>query len=215
MEAIREIIDGNTALKIYPDPNPENPRKAFDPMGMMVCFHNRYSLGDDHNYNGFRDFVWTLAGELDPDARDRLERKDLPIREENDALIRIIETKAVILPLYLYDHSGITMKTSPFSCPWDSGQVGWIYLTREKALEEYGYKRFTKGCRAKVEKYLKGEVAEYDSYISGEVYGYRLVEIDDDGEETNELDSCWGFYGDVKHMADNIGPDYKTITEQL
>lgn len=33
----------------------------------------------------------------------------------------------VILPLYLYDHSGITMNTCGFSCPWDSGQVGWIY----------------------------------------------------------------------------------------
>ena len=27
----------------------------------------------------------------------------------------------VILPLYLYDHSGITMNTTGFSCPWDSG----------------------------------------------------------------------------------------------
>ena len=30
----------------------------------------------------------------------------------------------VFLPLYLFDHSGITMNTSGFSCPWDSGQVG-------------------------------------------------------------------------------------------
>ena len=35
----------------------------------------------------------------------------------------------VILPLYLYDHSGITMNTCGFSCPWDSGQVGWIYAS--------------------------------------------------------------------------------------
>ena len=35
----------------------------------------------------------------------------------------------VFLPLYLFDHSGITMNTSGFSCPWDSGQVGWIFCT--------------------------------------------------------------------------------------
>ena len=40
----------------------------------------------------------------------------------------------VILPLYLYDHSGITMNTCGFSCPWDSGQVGWIYA--DKAMIE-------------------------------------------------------------------------------
>jgi len=47
--------------------------------------------------------------------------------------------KHVILPLYLYDHSGITMSTSVFSCPWDSGQVGWIYASKQKFIDETGY----------------------------------------------------------------------------
>jgi len=47
--------------------------------------------------------------------------------------------KYIILPLYLYDHSGITMSTGPFSCPWDSGQVGWIYAPKQKFIDETGY----------------------------------------------------------------------------
>lgn len=47
--------------------------------------------------------------------------------------------KYVILPLFLYDHSGITMSTSVFSCPWDSGQVGWIYASKQKFIDETGY----------------------------------------------------------------------------
>ena len=47
--------------------------------------------------------------------------------------------KYVILPLYLYDHSGITMSTGPFSCPWDSGQVGWIYASKKTFIDETGY----------------------------------------------------------------------------
>ena len=47
--------------------------------------------------------------------------------------------KYIILPLFLYDHSGITMSTGPFSCPWDSGQVGWIYAPKQKFIEETGY----------------------------------------------------------------------------
>ena len=47
--------------------------------------------------------------------------------------------KYVILPLYLYDHGGITMSTGAFSCSWDSGQVGWIYAEKKKFIEETGY----------------------------------------------------------------------------
>ena len=44
----------------------------------------------------------------------------------------------VLLPLYLYDHSGITMNTGGFSCPWDSGQVGWIFADGNAIRREYG-----------------------------------------------------------------------------
>ena len=38
---------------------------------------------------------------------------------------------------------------------------------------------------------MKGEVEAWDMYCQGRVYGF-IVE-DEDGEQ---LDSCWGFYGD-------------------
>lgn len=44
-----------------------------------------------------------------------------------------------ILPLYLYDHSGTIMNTTGFSCPWDSGQVGWIFCSHKRMKEETGY----------------------------------------------------------------------------
>ena len=31
------------------------------------------------------------------------------------------------------------MNTTGFSCPWDSGQVGWIYATKQKFRDETGY----------------------------------------------------------------------------
>ena len=42
---------------------------------------------------------------------------------------------------FIYDHSGITMNTTGFSCPWDSGQVGWIYCSKKRFLSETGYKK--------------------------------------------------------------------------
>lgn len=77
------------------------------------------------------------------------------------------------------------MRTTPFSCGCDSGQVGWIYIDRETGQREWG--RF---WRKKAEKYLIAEVEEYDQYLRGDVWGYTIT--DKDG---NEVDGCWGFYG--------------------
>lgn len=95
------------------------------------------------------------------------------------------------LPIYLYDHSGITINTTGFSCPWDSGQVGVIYCTKEDAIKEFGNKVCTAKVREKALKWLEGEIEDLDTYLTGEVYGYRV--LDKLGEEVH---SCWGFYGD-------------------
>jgi hypothetical protein len=93
-----------------------------------------------------------------------------------------------LLPLYLYDHGGITMSTSPFSCPWDSGQVGWIYASPDAIRKNFNAKRISKHMREKVKQILKDEVKEYDRYLRGEAYGYTVQSPD--GEE---VDACWGF----------------------
>lgn len=82
------------------------------------------------------------------------------------------------------------MSTKPFSCPWDSGQVGWIHVSLSKVREEYGVKRVTKKIREQAISMLEQEVEEYSQYLSGEIYGYVIE------DKTGRLvDSCWGFYG--------------------
>lgn len=99
-------------------------------------------------------------------------------------LYKLIEDKGTIIKkLFLYDHSGITISTSPFSCRWDSGQIGWIYITKEK-IEAEGW------TPEQANNYLDGEVEVYDNYLTGEVYGFTIE--DADGEE---VESCWGYYG--------------------
>lgn len=100
----------------------------------------------------------------------------------------------VILPLYLYDHSGITMNTTGFTCRWDSGQVGYIYASKKDIVKEYG-----KFDAERAEKQLISEVKSYDQYITGDVYGFILeekVKCESCGDvEYEHVDSCWGFYG--------------------
>jgi hypothetical protein len=91
---------------------------------------------------------------------------------------------ALCIPLGLYDHSGITIfhgrRSLWDSAGWDSGQVGWHYVTKAKVDEEWN------GDLDKARACLEGEVRIYDDYLTGSVYGYV---IDEDG------DSCWGFFG--------------------
>ena len=171
-----ETHNGHT-IKIYYDNDAESPRD-WDNLGSLICGHSRYNLGDKHSFKGGREFLLDL---LDFD-------EDCPL--DVDQLVTRAEKIAVILPVYLYDHSGLAMNTTGFHCPWDSGQVGFIYATLTDLRKEYSVQRVSAKLRDKVASLLKGEVTAYSDFLSGNVYGYV---IEKDEEET---DSCWGFIGD-------------------
>jgi len=172
MDALESFKVADMTVKIYRDEDAESPRE-WDNLGTMVCWHRRYHLGDE--------ITWKyITG-----------RPHFGSPDEFREWLETSEGKgAIVLPLYLYDHSGITMSTGPFSCPWDSGQVGWIYATRETIRKEYSAKRITKKLRTKVVEVLQGEVKTYDEFLTGQVYGYVVEDA-----EGNDLDSCWGFFG--------------------
>jgi hypothetical protein len=132
-----------------------------DNLGTMVCFHKRYNFGDLHKFSSI-------------EYQSRMDDPDV-----------------FVLPLYMYDHSSQHIATTPFSCPWDSGQLGWIEVTREDALKMIGPKNMTPD---NIMHLLKMEVIEYNSYINGDVYRFEIH--DENGEE---VDSCGSFYGQEWH----------------
>lgn len=156
-------------LTITDDPYPENPR-SWDNAATMWCAHRRYNLGD-HQINT-----------ADYDSWD-------------DVLTTI--DYVVALPLYLYDHSGITMSTTPFSCRWDSGQVGWITMSKTQILNAFGGKRVTAKKKQQAMGLMRSEVATYDAYITGEVYEYAIMDA-----EGEVVESCCGYYSRESAEAD-------------
>jgi hypothetical protein len=154
-------------LEIVQDTDPSNPREEFDQASRFVCFHRRYNLGDKHAYRS-----------EDYDGWDGLEKQ----------LAK--DGAAVILPLFLLDHSGLALSTQDFNDRWDSGQIGFAYMTRQGILDNFMAKRLSPFLRDRALALIKGEVEEYNCYLSGDVYGYAIK--DGDGET---VDSCWGFYG--------------------
>ena len=97
-----ETDPSGLSLIVSADPDPVNPREESDHICTLVCWHRRTRLGDPHDWQDPQEFL--------ADLKNRPHQK---------------------LPLYLYDHSGLTLATTPFSCPWDSGQVGWVLIERK------------------------------------------------------------------------------------
>lgn len=166
--------------RIEQDTDAECPRKNHDNAGKMVCWHRRYILGDEMPEENMEWFLWDLAGYED-------NGQEIPPIAQ---MLKRIERTHVILPLYLYDHSGITMNTSGFGCRWDSGQVGYIYIDRATGVKEWGRK-----WRKMAEKRLISEVKTYAEFISGEVYGYVIFREKKGKIVEDHIGSCWGFYG--------------------
>lgn len=158
---------GRFKVELVQDEGPPDPRED-DNLGTMLCMHKRYDLGDKHNCKASDFGGWSDAEKF--------------LRKEKGAV--------VVLPLYLYDHSGITISTKPFSCPWDSGQVGLISATREAVLENFLVKKLSKKILARATECLQSEVETYDQFLRGDVYGFVISGPDDE-----HLDSCWGCYG--------------------
>lgn len=148
-------------IEYWSDDYSDSPRD-WDNIGKMACFHNRYDLGDKHHFNDAEDLIDFI--------------------QDNSADI-------VSLPIFAYEHGNITISTRPFSCRWDSGQIGFIYAYKKDMIEN-GHK-----SEEDMLEVLRQEVKTYDDYIVGNVYGYTIT--DDEGEM---LDSCGGFIGDFNYV---------------
>lgn len=155
-------------VAVWHDDTVDSPRLN-ENLGTMVCFHRRYNLGDEHVYDSGDYSGWEEM------KKDIIKNERCP----------------VIFPLYLYDHGGITISHKPFNCEWDSGQIGFIFASRKKCIENFRTKSMSKKIRVQIEQILLAEIEEYDQYITGETYGYTVYD-----KKGNVVGSCGGFYGD-------------------
>ena len=164
MNILHEETLGDHRIRLIQDEHCDCNPRDWDNLGTMVCWHGNYLLGDVEEAK-----TWGTPARFQEWAE---------------------EMKPIILPIFLYDHSGICMQTVPFTCPWDSGQVGYIFCSLAKARKEYDCKQVTPPIRKKIIKILTGEVEVYNAHISGNCFGYDVT--DPNG---NHIDSCWGYHG--------------------
>jgi len=182
MQEAEKFKHNGFTVTIYFDPEPLNPRTDYDNYTTLACWHRRANLGDEQ--------IESMS------AKELIKR----VRDKGDKILALV-------PLYLYQHSGMTMNTTGFSCGFDSGQVGWGYVTQADA-EKMGCipgdtynlgdgdtsieKTYDK---AFFEDAIRQDVKVYDDYLTGQCFGYEVT--DEDGDH---IDSCWGFIGDLDYV---------------
>lgn len=178
MKQTVEVSGRMLTIKVEIDGYPESPRE-WDNLGHMACVHERYNLGDKSGKLGFN--MKNLV--------ESYESWD----EVEEHLVENYDAK-VILPVFMYDHSGISLSCSPFGCRWDSGQVGFIYTTSMDIAKAYKDQAWTE---EEVRACLLSEVNVYSSYVNGEVYGYVIED-----EQGGILDSCFGFIESAQEVME-------------
>jgi len=170
-----ENYKGYTINIVYDAYNDETPRD-WDNLGTIYYQNNNYKLGekviknefDIENCDGWQDIEKLIKKELNP---------------------------VVMIPLKIYDHSGISISTAinsyPFNDCWDSSFVGWILVTHEKAKKEYNVKRISKKLKEQIKNVLEQEIKTFNQFLNGEVYGYKI-----EGDDKPEIlySSCYGYY---------------------
>lgn len=184
-------------LKIERDELDFSPRE-WDNLGTVAIYHRNYRLSDE-------------GAPVDVEGAQNIE-------ESYDYFS---------LPIYMYDHSGITINTTGFSCPWDSGKVGIIYVSVADVVKEYG--EITDEVEESVYRVLRGEIETYDQFLRGEIYCYTVEQKVNyvarvfDGSkwvtrhrtEWEHLESCGGFYdedeceSEGQAILDSIKEDFE------
>ena len=157
--------EGYEARYLTRDEDTQSPRE-WDNFGTMCCYHRSYNLGDT----------------TDMPKLDTAQELQKYLIEEKKA--------AVMLPLFLLDHSGLWMRTGKFSCDaqgWDTSFVGFIYATKDKLKQE-------EVSKEKAIRILESEVKTYSQYLEGDVYCI-VKENYNDKKNPIDYDVVGGYFG--------------------
>lgn len=109
-----------------------------------------------------------------------------------------------VLPLFAYIHSGVSLSTGPYTCKWDSGQVGYILCRKDLFSEEKAAGAADALCE------------EWNTYLSGDVWAYEVVDIHGD-----IVESLCGIYSretaekEAKEMARLVNEKRGFIVESV
>ena len=184
---LETITYNNCNILISPNEYALNPLINFDLLTRFFTWHKSYNLGNDHQFRTPNEFIQYYK-----------------ITHKNNEYISSHQDILLIKPLYLYDHSSLSLSTTPFSCRWDSGQVGFVMMLRSDILCFYNKKKITKKIQQEILQTMENDIALYNHYLEGDVYRYECKT-----KEGRFIDACSGYYG-YDHQQSGLLRDAKS-----
>lgn len=220
MEPFETYMNGDFRVEIFTDHEAENPREEYDHLGAILHTHPRYDLGV--RVSGEHEAEVYMLAEANCDSYcqccgERVYSDGSEwVHEDEDSACwekRVDLSAVVVLPVFAYEHGGITLSTSEFSDPWDSGQVGVIFVPVEKVIRNLGKGTGYREARFWGARVLGAEIREFDQFLQGDVWGYRIT-YKGDAKKSPEQETLWGVYGlnNCRKEADGIT---KIMQEEL
>lgn len=165
-----------------------NPREEFDNMGTLALKNSAWC---DEEIDDEQDLFNLLISEEDYRPYDFSANCHDYYEIDSGKAWKNIEKQYIILPVYVMSHGATHYSAGAFGCPWDSGQAGWIYVSKSEARKECGWSVLTQKRIDKIKTYLSAEIETFDDCVNGEIYWYNIK--DKNGEDIDE--SCGGFIG--------------------
>jgi len=106
----------------------------------------------------------------------------------HSSFLQNLPRDALRIPIFIYEHGGFVLSTTPFSCPWDSGQVGvWVFTPKDLARI---YGEDTEESRKKAREGVEAQIKYMNDVFCGNVWYFEIEDFD--GETA---DSCGMFVG--------------------
>ena len=173
MNDIYEEAYKNVVIKIYRDDDSQSPEEWQDENLFLVAYHRDFTV-DKKISQGLAQCI-TNNGKYEDDS----------INDEARQYIK----DYYIFGLEAYIHSGVHLsllhESNYLDRAWDVSQLGLVFVSKK---EWKSRKAAKEGASALLET--------WNDYLSGNIYGYVIED-----KEGENLDSCWGFYGDYEENA--------------
>lgn len=226
MGAYETFEHAGLTVKIYPDDDPQNPRKDFDNSSTMVCWHRNSNLGDEQVSGDDYESMAHLVASFEAVIVRKLwlyEHSGMTMKIGDEVTVKkelradcpeCGKTGKVILDdhevyckackasigneddeyCYSFELEDDPMRGNAFSDRWDSGLVGFIYMTEKQIRDCYLIPtgEIPAEIMKKANELMESDVEVYDQYLTGDVWGFVINTGSDDADLD---DSCWGFFG--------------------
>lgn len=192
------------SIEIESDLDSESPRTSFDNCCNMLSAHSKYKLNDENSKEILLSEIRAsklYSEEIDQDYDLSSISVLLNIALKFDII-------AAYKNLYIYDHSGISIATNEFPCPWDSGQYGFAYISKERAEKE-----FKSNTKEELESLIDLEVSTFNSFLTNDIFSFSILD-----SEGDIIDSCGGFYGSdpfTNGMKEQIDKKYHHLLNSI